>query len=44
MGIALCHFGLVAEEAGLSGKWGVNDPHIEKPDELTEYVATWATD
>jgi hypothetical protein len=43
MGIGMCHFGLVAEEAGLRGKWGVNDPHFEKPDELTEYVATWST-
>lgn len=41
MGIAICHFTLVAREMGLSGEWVIADPGIEKPDRLTEYVVTW---
>ena len=40
-GIAMSHFELVAGEAGLEGKWEVGEPGIARPDELTEYVASW---
>jgi hypothetical protein len=51
MGIAMCHFELTARElglpaearraqAGLPGRWIVNDPKIQKP-ENTEYTASW---
>jgi hypothetical protein len=41
MGIAMCHFELAAGELGLKGRWEVNEPKIEKPDALIEYVASW---
>jgi hypothetical protein len=41
MGIAMCHFELTARELGLPGGWKVEDPGIETPDNLTEYVVTW---
>jgi hypothetical protein len=41
-GIAMCHFELTANELGLAGTWQVNEPAIEKPDEMTEYVASWS--
>ena len=41
MGIAMCHFDLSARELGLQGDWLVEEPEIEKPDELTEYTASW---
>ena len=41
MGITMCHFTLTAEELGLCGKWMVQEPAIEKPDALTEYIASW---
>lgn len=41
MGIAMCHFELAAGELGLTGRWEVNEPKIEKPDALIEYVASW---
>lgn len=41
LGIAMCHFELVAAEASLGGKWRVSDPGLKKPDPLTEYVVTW---
>ncbi|HSL95359.1 MAG TPA: nitroreductase family protein, partial [Thermoleophilia bacterium] len=40
MGIALCHFELVAREAGLDGRWVVDDPGLDVPDGV-EYRATW---
>jgi nitroreductase len=42
LGIAMCHFELAAVEAGLKGKWEADEPEVEKPDGLTEYVASWA--
>jgi len=42
LGIALCHFELVASELGLAGTWQVHEPGIEKPSGLTEYVVSWA--
>ena len=42
MGIAMCHFDLVAAELGMSGRWSVTEPALDKPDALTEYSASWA--
>lgn len=41
MGIAMCHFDLSARELGLQGHWKVDEPKIDKPDELTDYIASW---
>lgn len=41
MGIALCHFEQTAREAGLAGRWALDEPAIEKPGELVEYTASW---
>ena len=41
MGIAMCHFELSVQEAGLSGEWTRCDENIEKPNDLTEYIITW---
>ena len=41
MGIAMSHFGLTAQELGLTGAWRVEEPATEKPNEHTEYVASW---
>ena len=41
MGIAMCHFELAANELGLQGRWALAEPSIQKPDELTEYTASW---
>jgi hypothetical protein len=41
MGIAMCHFELTAQELGLVGRWEVDEPAIEKPDAMTEYIASW---
>lgn len=43
MGIAMCHFELAAKEAGLNGEWVLREPVIRKPDEFTEYAASWIT-
>lgn len=43
MGIAMCHFELTAKELGLIGKWTIQEPVIEKPDELTEYTLSWTS-
>lgn len=41
MGIAMCHFELTARERGLTDRWVVDKQSIEKPDENTEYIASW---
>ena len=41
IGIAMCHFELSARELGLQGTWLVDEPPINKPDDLTEYTASW---
>jgi Putative TM nitroreductase len=41
IGIAMCHFDLTAAELGLKGTWEINEPRITRPDNLTEYIATW---
>ena len=41
IGIAICHFDLVAREAGLLGEWVAAAPGIDTGDRQIEYVATW---
>jgi nitroreductase len=41
LGIAMCHFELVAREAGLKGSWVVADPGLSLPGPGIEYTATW---
>ncbi len=41
LGIAMCHFELVARESGLDGSWAVNDPGLDLPGPGIEYTATW---
>lgn len=41
MGIAMSHFELAAREAGLTGRWQVEDPGIEKTGKLMEYSVSW---
>lgn len=40
MGIAMCHFELVADESGKTGRWAVSDPGINSGD--MEYIVTWS--
>ena len=40
MGIAMCHFELTARETGLKGRWVLNDPQLQIPDEI-KYTVTW---
>jgi hypothetical protein len=40
-GVAMCHFELAANELGMAGEWLVKEPGIEKPNERTEYIASW---
>ncbi|NLX93956.1 MAG: nitroreductase, partial [Clostridiales bacterium] len=39
LGIAMCHFELVAEELGLKGEWIKNE--TEKIPSKWTYIATW---
>jgi nitroreductase len=41
IGIAMAHFEMTARKLGLSGRWVRQEPAIQKPDELTEYVVSW---
>jgi hypothetical protein len=41
MGIAMCHFESTVQELDLEGHWIIEEPAIEKPDDLTEYTASW---
>jgi hypothetical protein len=41
LGIALCHFELAAREAGLAGRWVLDEPDLKTPDDLVEYTASW---
>ena len=43
MGIAMSHFELAANELGLTGGWQVDEPSIARPDDLTEYTASWVS-
>jgi hypothetical protein len=40
-GIAMCHLELTASELGLDGKWQDREPGIQKPTDMTEYIASW---
>jgi nitroreductase len=42
LGIAMCHFALVARESGLEGHWVVDDPGLDLPAGV-EYAAMWRT-
>jgi hypothetical protein len=42
-GIAMAHFELAAIETGLTGRWQVSEPDLAKPDNLTEYSASWVS-
>jgi hypothetical protein len=41
MGIAMCHFELVAHELGIAGKWDRQQPDLYIPGERIEYSVTW---
>jgi len=41
IGIAMVHFELTAREAGLTGRWTIENPGIETPAEGLEYRVTW---
>jgi nitroreductase len=41
IGIAMCHFELVARELGLQGEWGSDVPTGVVPGSRIEYSATW---
>lgn len=41
LGIAMCHFELVARESGRDGRWVVEDPGLAVPAPGIEYTATW---
>ena len=41
LGIAMCHFELVAREHGRDGRWVVEDPGLATPGAGIEYTATW---
>ena len=41
LGIAMCHFELVARESGVDGSWVVDDPGLDLPGPGIEYSATW---
>ena len=44
MGIAMCHWELTAQEAGLKGSWANQNPGLALPDALTEYIVSWMPD
>jgi nitroreductase len=41
MGIAMCHFELMARDHGLDGRWEINAPDIGNSNEFTEYMVSW---
>jgi nitroreductase len=44
IGIVMSHFELAAKELGLDGRWTIAEPEIARPDDLTEYSASWMAD
>lgn len=44
LGIAMCHFELTARELGLNGHWLLQEPPMDKPNDLTEYSVSWIRD
>ncbi len=43
MGIAICHFDMVASELGLPGEWHIEAPALSVPGSRIEYSATWVS-
>jgi nitroreductase len=43
MGIAMCHFELAAREAGLVGRWVIEQPALDTVPAGWEYTASWAS-
>lgn len=41
MGIAMAHFDLGLEEAGLPGEWVYADPLLDRPEGPQEYIISW---
>ncbi|WNF38227.1 nitroreductase family protein [Bacillaceae bacterium IKA-2] len=41
IGIAIAHFELSCKEVAIEGKWLIDDPKLELPNEHTEYVISW---
>jgi nitroreductase len=41
IGIAMCHFELVAGEMGLNGKWNTKKPEIPTGENSFEYIVSW---
>lgn len=41
MGIAMCHFDLAREEAGIKGSWEICDPRLPNLPPDTEYTVSW---
>ena len=41
MGIDMCHWALIAQEAGLHGEWAKVDRGIALADAYTEYTISW---
>lgn len=41
IGIAMCHFELSLNFRGVSGSWQVQNPGLDLPDRLCEYVCSW---
>ncbi len=41
MGIAMCHFEMVAREQSLSGQWKVDSPADQTP--ALQYIASWSS-
>ena len=41
LGIAMCHWELTVREAGLPGRWAIQEPAMAGADPLIEYTATW---
>jgi nitroreductase len=41
MGIAMCHWELMAAELGLGGRWAPAEPSFGKLDSMTSYVVSW---
>lgn len=41
MGIAMCQFDLAGKELKMDGKWRIEDPEIDLPNQQLEYISTW---
>jgi hypothetical protein len=44
LGIAMCHFELTMRELGVPGGWVEQEPAVTRPDQYTEYIASWLAD